>query len=61
MDAMLISFSYLSHQMQTREEAVTDRTYALHTAQAAELAQKILAQLLQMKSAEPQGTGLPKH
>lgn len=61
MDAMLISFSYLSHPLQTLEEAVTDRTYVLHTAQAAELAQRILALLGQMKNAAPQGTGLPKH
>lgn len=61
LDALLISFSYLAHATQTPEEAVTDRTYILHTALAREFAQRILAALDRMESGPPQGTGLPKH
>jgi len=61
LDALLISFSYLSHATQTPAEAVTDRTYVLHSALAREFAQRILAALDRMETGAPQGTGLPKH
>jgi len=61
LDALLITFSYLSHPTQTPAEAVTDRTYILHSALAREFAQRILAALDRMESGVPHGSGLPKH
>jgi len=60
-DAILISFAYLSHALQKPEEAVTDRTYVIHTAQAEELAQRILALLGRMKTGATPGSGPQQH
>jgi hypothetical protein len=61
LDALLITFSYLSHATQTPEEAVTDRNYILHTSQAREFAQKILAALDRVESGTSHGDGFPRH
>ena len=60
LNAMLITIQYLTHPMQKPEDA-EERTFVLHTQQARELAQRILALCEQLENREPQGSGLPKH
>ncbi|MDA8522326.1 hypothetical protein [Acidovorax sp. NCPPB 4044] len=59
--ALVICFDYLSHETQTPEEAQQSQNFVLNTAQARELAQRILVQCDKLESGPPQGTGLPKH
>jgi len=60
LDAMLITLSYLTNSLQSQEDAEV-RTFAIHSAQARELAQRILSLCDQQEDSAPQGAGLPKH
>lgn len=59
-DAIIISFSYLTHSTQ-RDEDADQRNFAFHTTQARELAQRILATLDRMESGAIQAGGPPQH
>lgn len=60
LDAILITIHYLTHPTQRMEDA-EERTFVLHTAQARELAQRILAQCETQGDGKRHGAGLPKH
>ena len=59
--ALMLRLDYLTHATQQPDEAQKSPTFLIHTAQARELAQRILAACEKLESGPPPGTGLPKH
>lgn len=59
--AVMLRIDYLTHATQTAEEAQKSPTFVIHTAQARELAQRILVACEKLESGPPPGTGAAKH
>lgn len=58
---LTLRLDYLTHATQQAGEAHQTPCFALHAAQARELAQRILARCDQLESGLHPGSGLPKH
>lgn len=59
--ALILRLDYLTHATQKPDEPHQTPNFVMNTAQARELAQRILAGCEKLESGPPPGTGLPKH
>lgn len=59
--ALMLRLDYLTHATQSPDQAHKSPTFVIQTAQARELAQRILVACEKLESGPPPGTGLPKH